>query len=131
MVEVSLKIPLSAPTERLLHAHVSPRSVWDMKTITASNVTHGGRRNATAPALGPQWVGVPAKGHCPYSGLSRPHIYNLVNDGIVRSACLRQPGAIRGRRLIYLPSLLAYLDKCADEETARLAKLHEGERGAA
>ena len=112
-----------------------------MKTNTASNVAQiGGRSSAPAnaeiygratrksitPPLGPQWVGVPSHGHCPISGLSRPHIYNLINDGLIRSACLRQPGAIRGRRLIYLPSLLAYLDRMADAEAERLAQSHEG-----
>lgn len=92
-----------------------------MKTKTSLGVAHGGRRNATATALGPQWIGVPSHGHCPITGLSRPHVYDLINKRLIRSACLRQPGAIRGRRLIYLPSLLAYLDKCADEESARLA----------
>lgn len=69
----------------------------------------------------PQWIGVPAVGHCPITGLSRPHIYNLISLGLIRSACLRQPGAVRGRRLIYLPSLLAYLDKMADKEAERIA----------
>ena len=92
----------------------------------------GGRASARAirksitPSLGPQWIGVPSVGHCPITGLSRPHIYNLIAAGLIRSACLRQPGAIRGRRLVYLPSVLAYLDRCADEETARFAQAREG-----
>jgi hypothetical protein len=89
-----------------------------MKRNTACNV--GGRD--AAPAMGPQWIGVPSRGHCPVTGLSRPHVYQLIDAGLIRSACLRKPGAIRGRRLIYLPSVLAYLNKCADAETARLKR---------
>ncbi len=118
-----------------------------MKTPIASDVIDGGDQSAPAemptypltnalprkakhrsivPPLGPQWIGIPSVGHCPITGLSRPHIYNLIAAGLIRSACLRQPGAIRGRRLVYLPSVLAYLDKCADEETLRFEQVREG-----
>jgi len=104
-----------------------------MKTKTAADGSYsGGRASAPAtrksiiPPLGPQWIGIPSVGHCPITGLSRPHIYNLIAAGLIRSACLRQPGAIRGRRLVYLPSVLAYLDQCADAETARFAQAREG-----
>ena len=90
-----------------------------MKQSNVSEISNGGR-HTSAPALGPQWIGVPAKGHCPYFGLSRPHYYQLIDAGVIRSACLRKPGAVRGRRLVFAPSVEAYLNKCADAESARL-----------
>jgi hypothetical protein len=91
-----------------------------MKTSISTARAIGG--HSAAPALGPQWIGIPSRGHCPVTSLSRPHVYQLIAAGVIRSACIRKPGAVRGRRLIYLPSLLAYLDKCADAEAMRLAK---------
>lgn len=85
------------------------------------------RCNEDQKSLGPAWINIPSKGHCPITGLSRPFYYDLINKGIVRSACIRRPGAVRGKRLVYLPSVMAYLDKCADVEAERLA----GKRGAA
>jgi hypothetical protein len=72
--------------------------------------------------LGPQWIGIPSRGHCPVFGLSRPHYYQLIDAGSIRSACLRKPGAVRGRRLVYAPSVASYLDQCADAESKRIAE---------
>lgn len=41
--------------------------------------------------------------------LSRAHLYRLARAGKIKSSCLRQRGAIRGRRLWYLPSVREYL----------------------
>lgn len=41
--------------------------------------------------------------------LSRAHLYRLSADGKIQSACLRQRGNLRGRRLWYLPSVRDYL----------------------
>lgn len=41
--------------------------------------------------------------------LSRAHIYRLSAEGKIKSSCLRQRGASRGRRLWYLPSIRDYL----------------------
>ncbi|MEI6168846.1 MAG: hypothetical protein WCS52_16820 [bacterium] len=58
-----------------------------MKTKTACDVSYsGGRasapvtRKSIIPPLGPQWIGIPSVGHCPITGLSRPHIYNLTHS---------------------------------------------------
>jgi len=88
-----------------------------MKTNKGSRVPYGGQR--AAPAMAPQWIGVPSRGHCPITGLSRPHFYQLIAENRIRSACIRQPGAIRGRRLVYLPSVLEFLDRAADAEAVR------------
>ena len=59
------------------------------------------------------WIRLPVQGHCPHSGLSRATYYELIKDGRIRSANLRKPGALRGIRLVWLPSVMAYLDRFA------------------
>jgi hypothetical protein len=44
------------------------------------------------------------------TGLSRSHLYALQNEGKIRSACLRKPGAIRGRRLWHMGSVISFLN---------------------
>jgi hypothetical protein len=46
-----------------------------------------------------------------YSGLSRSKIYQLIDEGKIRSVCLRDKDKLRGIRLIWRPSLDAYLSK--------------------
>jgi hypothetical protein len=66
----------------------------------------------------PEWIRLPAaKKKCPYSGLSRSLLTTLSvpcqENGFappVRSVCLRRRHAIRGARIIHLPSLLSYLN---------------------
>lgn len=41
--------------------------------------------------------------------LSRAHTYRLSAEGKIKSSVLRQRGALRGRRLWYLPSIRDYL----------------------
>jgi hypothetical protein len=38
-------------------------------------------------------------------GISRAHLYRLGAEGKIKSSVLRQRGALRGRRLWYLPSV--------------------------
>lgn len=54
------------------------------------------------------WVGLPKAGER-LEGLSRAHIYNILP--YLKTANLRKPGKLTGRRLIWLPSLLAYIEK--------------------
>jgi hypothetical protein len=44
------------------------------------------------------------------TGLCRSHLYALQNEGKIRSACLRKPGAIRGKRLWHMGSLISFLN---------------------
>jgi len=71
---------------------------------------------AASPNCRPEFVRLPIKGLCPFTGLSRSKIYTLIlphedNDfrPPVRSVSLRKPGQIKGTRLVVLESLLAYL----------------------
>jgi hypothetical protein len=50
------------------------------------------------------------------TGLSRSHLYALQNEGKIRSACLRKPGAIRGKRAWHIPSILAFLRSQMESE---------------
>lgn len=75
--------------------------------------------NSHAPGVLPEWIRIPAPGKAePLTGLRRNVLYDLVNARVVRSVAIRKPGAIRGVRLIETRSLLAYLDRLADEQTA-------------
>ncbi|WP_397379887.1 hypothetical protein [Prosthecobacter sp.] len=42
-------------------------------------------------------------------GLSRSHLYNLVNEGKIRSVSIRKPGALKGRRLFVCASIRDFL----------------------
>jgi hypothetical protein len=42
-------------------------------------------------------------------GFSRAHLYNLTAEGKIRSACIRRPGAFRGRRLWCCQSIRDFL----------------------
>ena len=61
-----------------------------------------------------KWIRVPAKGQCPHTGLTRPYFYDLIAKGAIRSSCIKKPGALRGVRLIWLPSVLSYIEKHAE-----------------
>jgi len=54
-----------------------------------------------------RWVTIPNAVR--YSDLSRSKLYMILPE--IRSVCLREPDKTRGMRLIYLPSLEAYLNK--------------------
>ncbi len=47
-------------------------------------------------------------GHQLYA-LSRTHLYNLAEAGLIKSVCIRRPGAIRGRRLFCCQSIRDFL----------------------
>lgn len=44
--------------------------------------------------------------------ISRSHGYDLAYRGLVRTVCLRKPGAIRGKRLWEVASVRTYLNSC-------------------
>ena len=65
-----------------------------------------------------KWIRLPVRGHCPYTGLSRAAYYQLITANKIRTASLRRPGALRGTRLIWLPSIMTYLDRFATDGMA-------------
>ena len=42
-------------------------------------------------------------------GISRSHGYQLADEGLVKTVCLRKPGALRGKRLWQCQSVREYL----------------------
>jgi hypothetical protein len=55
------------------------------------------------------WVRMPRPGGR-LCGLSRTTLLELESEKKIRSVVLRKPGAVRGIRLIHLPSLHAFLE---------------------
>ncbi len=65
----------------------------------------------------PEWVRLPKpRTRCKISGLSRTTLVELIDRREIRSITLRQPGATRGIRLFFLPSLHAYLQRLDSEQ---------------
>ncbi len=65
-----------------------------------------------------RWVRMPSHGREPNTGLSRAHIYQLIKNGKIKTASLRQPGKLTGVRVIWLRSLMSYIERYAVAETA-------------
>ena len=95
-----------------------------MTTMSIVPGEHSGNTTAsvTAPNLAasnntrPEFIRVPKNGTCPFSGLSRSKIYDLItpNEGNdyrppVKSVSLRKRGQLKGTRLVVYQSLLDYL----------------------
>jgi hypothetical protein len=75
--------------------------------ITVADI-HEEIRSARAVEL-PHWLKIP--GAVRYSSLSRSKLYELIDEGEVRSVCLRSKDKTRGVRLVWRPSLDSYLSK--------------------
>ena len=60
-----------------------------------------------------RWIRLPSKGHEPTTGLSRAHIYQLISAGKIKTASLRQPSKLTGVRVVWLKSLMDYIERHA------------------
>lgn len=69
--------------------------------------------NAGDEAYPAKWIRLPTRGQCPHSGLSRAAYYELIKENKIRTANLRKPGALRGIRLVWLPSIMSYINRFA------------------
>jgi hypothetical protein len=69
--------------------------------------------NITSPNITSDWlsIGQTVKAY----PIGRTFLFALVQRGCIKSAVLRSPGSLKGRRLIYRPSVDEYLLKLADE----------------
>ena len=67
--------------------------------------------NNTTP-VEPEWVrpGVAADRF----GLSRPYLYHLMSEGVVRYRSLKRPGASRGPRIVNVASLRDFIELDAE-----------------
>lgn len=70
-------------------------------------------------ATNARWIRLPSKGRCPHTGLSRAWYYSAIARGQIKSACIRRPGALTGIRLIWLPSVLALIERNVVSDPAR------------
>jgi hypothetical protein len=66
------------------------------------------------------WVRMP-KPKERLKGLSRATLLELVGAGHVKSAIIRKGQSRKGIRLIFLPSLLGYLETCVEKHPAEKA----------
>jgi hypothetical protein len=66
-------------------------------------------QRASNGGIEPAWLTVPMAVR--YASVSRSKIYQFVEDGRVKSVCLRDRDKIRGTRLISRASLESYLSK--------------------
>ena len=55
-----------------------------------------------------RWATLSEAAH--YCGLTQRTIYNLIGDGLIRSSLVKRPDASRGRRLVDLHSLDAWIE---------------------
>lgn len=58
-----------------------------------------------------RWIRIPSKGYCPACGLSRSHLFDLIQQGKIKSRALVKPGNTRGVRLVWLPSVFSYIER--------------------
>ncbi len=71
----------------------------------------GAKNVSTNPvAFRPEWIRLPKEGkNCPFSGLTRSYLANLIRLRLIPSKSVRQPGTVRGVRLICYEGLMAYI----------------------
>jgi len=63
---------------------------------------------------GEDWARMP-KPKERFFGMSRTTILELSQAGLIKTVSIRKPGANKGIRLIFVPSLREFLDKCTQE----------------
>lgn len=62
-----------------------------------------------------RWIRLPTKGRCPFTGMSRGWFYNAIHRGVIKSASIRQPGKLTGVRVVYLASVMDYIEKHVEQ----------------
>lgn len=60
------------------------------------------------------WDRFPSKGY--YYGCSRPFWYQMMREHKIKTALIKQPGRVRGMRLVWRPSVLAFIEQYAVKE---------------
>ena len=82
---------------------MSPKNANAAATYTASPIEPG-----ASGSIDPEFIRIPDVER--FSGVKRGHAYALINAGLIKSVCLRKPGAKTGVRLVHLQSLRDYLN---------------------
>ena len=75
-----------------------------MKTMTTDPISVASPSNSTLPEFG-RWRDVER-----HFGIKRGTLYNLINEGKIKSVMLRHKGNVHGCRLIHLASVSDYLN---------------------
>ena len=85
--------------------------MWLAVFCTAMDVTISSilEELKTSPVIQPTWLKIPAS--VIYSSVSRSKLYEAIDEGAIKSVCLRDEDKTRGLRLIFRPSLDAWLSK--------------------
>lgn len=83
-----------------------------MKTFTTETITvaNTNSANSTLPEFG-RWQDVQR-----LFGIKRGTLYNLVNEGLIKSVALRRRGNVHGCRLFHLASINEYLNGLMAEQ---------------
>jgi hypothetical protein len=61
----------------------------------------------------PEWVRAPSRGQEYFSGFGRSKLYQLANEGEIRSVSIRGEGKEKGTRLFHLQSILDFIERHA------------------
>ncbi len=84
-----------------------------MNKLNSSSASNGGTNTLAPVALpGDEWRRLP-KPRARFWGLSRTTILEMIQRGEVKSCVIKKRHAIRGIRLVFLPSLRETLDRLA------------------
>ncbi len=68
-------------------------------------------KTTPATSIQPEWITVAEA--CEYASISKPCLYSWLDRGLVRNFSNKQPGQIKGKRLISFPSLRRFLESRA------------------
>ena len=66
-----------------------------------------------------RWEGLPTKAGQRLQGLSRSAIYQGIDAGRIKTACLKIPGKLTGKRLVWLPSVMAYIESFVENSEVK------------
>ena len=66
----------------------------------------------------PVWIRSPKSGTEYFTGASRAKLYEWAGKGYIRSTSIREPGQLKGTRLFLLSSILAFIERNAEEQKA-------------
>jgi len=93
-----------------------PKREWEQTTQSPIVPATDNGTNDTKP----EFIRLPkAKCRCPFTGLSRTSLVELVDHGAVKAVKLRKRGSIRGITLLHRESLLGYLHGLSTEGGAK------------
>ena len=95
--------------------NIRGRNLTTVEKIIAETIAEIRDEVRATPVIQPHWLKIPAS--AVYSSLSRSKIYELIEEGEIKSVCLRDPDATRGMRLVNLASLENYLSKHENQKS--------------